>query len=326
MVGLRGLNSKLERVIRDTSIQTRKKINFSFEGLDQELDKTIVDQLSDPLIHMVRNSVDHGIESVDERINLGKSEVGTIKITARREGGTFVIHIQDDGKGLSREKIFQKAKEKKIISGDENLSDPEVFELIFENGFSTKESASEISGRGVGMNVVKEMILSMKGSYEIESELNVGTIFKIKLPLSLSLFNGVIVESGNERYIIPSSQINEIIDSREVSLVRIDGQGSCKEVLQIKDEVIETRALLELLHKKNKEKNCESAVYIVTSFSNKRFALRVDRLLSIQKIAQKPLSPEMRISPGASGITILGDGKPVIILDLNLLLKGKGKV
>lgn len=324
MVGLRGLNSKLERVVRDTSIQTGKKIAFSFEGLDQELDKTIVDQLSDPLIHMVRNSVDHGVESQEERKNSGKDPLGTIKIIAKREGGTFVIYIKDDGKGLSRDRIFEKAKEKGLISGHEDLSDSEVFELIFENGFSTKDSASEISGRGVGMNVVKEMILAMKGSYEIESKLNEGTTFKIKLPLSLSLFNGVIVESDEERYIIPSSQINEIIDYREVSLAKIDDH---REALQIKDEVIETQPLSELLHKKRKlQKAGPLSVYIITSFSSKRFALRVDRLLNIQKIAQKPLSSEMRVCPGASGITILGDGQPVIILDLNLLHKEKGKV
>ena len=324
MVGLRGLNSKLERVIRDTSKQTGKKINFIFNGLDQELDKTIVDQLSDPLIHMVRNSVDHGVESREERISLGKNEIGNIKITAKREGGTFVIHLQDDGKGLSREKILKKAKEKGLIADNVEMNDSEVFELIFENGFTTKDSASEISGRGVGMNVVKEMILSMKGSYEVESTLNEGTLFKIKLPLSLSLFNGVIIESGNERYIIPSSQINEIIDSRDISIVEIDYN---REALQMKEEVIETKSILELLHKKRGiDKKKKESVYIITSFSNKRFALRVDRLISIQKIAQKPLSHEMRICPGASGITILGDGQPVIILDLNLLMQDKGKI
>ena len=324
MVGLRGLNSKLERVIRDTSLQTGKKINFIFEGLDQELDKKIVDQLSDPLIHMVRNSVDHGIETREERIILGKNENGIVKIIAKREGGSFVICLLDDGKGLSRDKILKKAKEKGLINDNTEMTDSEVFELIFENGFTTKDSASEISGRGVGMNVVKEMILSMKGSYEIESTLNEGTLFKIKLPLSLSLFNGVIVESDNERYIIPSSQINEIIESRDVSILEID---LGREALQVKDEVIETRSLLELLHKKSKsEKRKKEAVYIITSFSNKRFALRFDRLISIQKIAQKPLSNEMRICPGASGITILGDGQPVIILDLNLLMQEKGKL
>lgn len=322
MIGLRGLNSKLERVVRDTCLQTGKKVSFVFDGLDQELDKTIVDQLSDPLMHMVRNSVDHGIESPFERKQLGKDETGVIKISAKREGGTFVITMEDDGKGLSREKILEKAKAKGLIADSEEMSDAEVFELIFENGFTTKDSASEISGRGVGMNIVKEMIYSMKGSYEIDSRPNVGLIFKIKLPLSLSLFNGVIVESGDERYIIPSSQINEILDSREISLIRINDS---REALQIKDDVIETCPLLELLHTNRKIENRAQSVYLVTSFSSKRFALRVDRLISIQKIAQKPLSSEMRICPGASGITILGDGQPVIILDLNLLLKTKRK-
>jgi two-component system chemotaxis sensor kinase CheA len=319
MVTLKSLFSKLERAIRDAAIMTNKKVDCILSGTEQELDKVIVDQLSDPLIHMVRNSVDHGIEDNGTRRELKKREVGTIYLRAKREGGLFVIEVQDDGKGLDPEKILQKAISKGLVSPNEKLTREQIFDLIFENGFSTKDSATELSGRGVGMNVVKQMILSLKGSYEITSEVGQGSLFRIKLPLTLSLFNGLLVRIDTQKFVIPSSQILEIVTGAE--LQQMDLKRDTR-ICQLRDEVIEMLELPKHLVKgksgvENTGKRKE--MLIVSPMDRGKVGFLVNSIYGIQRIVQKPLSPEMTTCPGASGVTILGDGSPAIILDLRAL-------
>lgn len=316
MVTLKSLFSKLDRAIRDAAIMTRKKINTIITGGENELDKVIVDQLSDPLIHMVRNAVDHGVESADIRNQRGKPNTGTIKLNAQREGGSFVIEVEDDGGGLDPDRIYKKGIERGLIREGQQMSRNEIFELIFENGFSTKDTASELSGRGVGMNVVKETILSLKGSYEIDSELSKGTKFRVRLPLSLSLFNGLLVMVRNEKFVIPSSQIQEIVKMNEVEQLEIVGGNR---VVQIRNEVVELIEISSYLAKPSssedhlaKKKN----MILISNFEKSKTGFVVSQILGIQRIVQKPLSPEMTACPGASGVTILGDGSPAIILDL----------
>jgi two-component system chemotaxis sensor kinase CheA len=319
MVTLKSLFSKLERAIRDVALMTNKKVDCVLSGTEQELDKVIVDQLSDPLIHMVRNSVDHGIEDNAHRKNLNKRDVGTIHLRAKREGGLFVIEVQDDGKGMDPAKILEKAISKGIVSPSDQLSREQIFDLIFENGFSTKDEATELSGRGVGMNVVKQMILSLKGSYEISSELGKGTLFRIKLPLTLSLFNGLLVQVDTQKFVIPSSQILEIVTGSD--LQQMDLKHNSR-ICQLRDEVIEMVELPKYLTKGRAQlepNGKRKEMLIVSPMDRGKVGFVVNSIFGIQRIVQKPLSPEMTTCPGASGVTILGDGTPAIILDLRAL-------
>ncbi len=319
MVTLKSMFSKLERAIRDAGIMTRKKVNTIITGSDNELDKVIVDQLSGPLIHMVRNAIDHGIEGAELRAQRGKPEVGTIQLKARREGGAFVIEVDDDGGGMDPDRIYRKGVEKGLVRDGQNLSRNEIFELIFENGFSTKDTASELSGRGVGMNVVRETILNLKGSYEMSSEIGKGTNFRIKLPLSLSLFNGLLVMVKTEKFVIPSSQIQEIVKINDVEQLEItDGNR----VIQLRNEIVDLMDIADYLARPTRaeeQSNLKKEMVLISNWDRSKTGFVVSQILGIQRIVQKPLSPEMTACPGASGVTILGDGSPAIILDLRAL-------
>lgn len=319
MVNIKTLFSKLERTIRDAAKSVGKKVVCEISGAEQELDKGLVDQLSDPLIHMVRNAVDHGLEDSLQRIEKGKSDVGRVSLLARREGGNFVIEVRDDGKGLNPDAIKEKAIEKGLISSADNLSEKEIFDLIFENGFSTKEQVSELSGRGVGMNVVKEMIYALKGSCEIESKLGHGTCFKIQLPLSLSLFNGLLVYINGDRFIVPSSQVMEIIDPRSVECRDLTGG---RKILQLRDSVLDLIALPTLLKARRSGivGNVKEMI-LISEIDGRKIGFLIHRIIGIQRVVQKPLTPEMSICPGAAGVTILGDGSPAMILDLRELIE-----
>ncbi len=316
MVNLKSLFSKLERAVRDASKVTAKEVACTLLGADQELDKIIVDQLSDPLTHMVRNAVDHGLESPEDRIALGKPSQGSVQISARREGGAFVIEVRDDGKGIEPAEIRAKAEAKGLIRRGLQLSDSEAFDLLFINGFSTKETASELSGRGVGLNVVKEMISSLKGTCEIQSQKGVGTVFKMTLPMSLSLFNGILLQIGRERYIVPSSQVSEIVDSGNVSITQL---GNGKMVTQLRESVLELIDLKLTLKLSHPSQTGNRSMILVPCASMGKVGFLVDKVFGIQRIVQKTLSQEATICPGAVGVTILGDGNPALILDLKHL-------
>jgi two-component system chemotaxis sensor kinase CheA len=318
MINMKSLFSKLERTVRDAAQMTDKKIKCQISGADNELDKIIVDQLSDPLIHLCRNAVDHGIETPRERVDWHKPEEGIISLRARREGVSFVIEIEDDGRGLNLEVIRKKAIEQNLIKSEQVLSKDEILSLIFENGFSTKENTSELSGRGVGMNIVKESIGNLKGTFEIHSDERKGTLFRMKLPLSLSLFNGLLVVIQGQKFIIPSSQVNEIVRTVEVREIEV---RAGRKYIQLRDEILELIDLAQILRQGTRvdESDPKRNMILVSQLDRVKVGFIVNQVLSVHRTVQKSISPEMQSCPGASGVTILGDGTPCMILDLRYL-------
>lgn len=319
MINLSGVKAKLERVVRDSAKETGKRVKFQFIGVASEVDKNISDKISDPLIHMIRNSIDHGIESLEERRKTTKPEESSLIFEARNCGGVLEISITDDGQGLNKEKIIDKAIKNNLIKSSDGLSDREIYDLIFENGFSTKEVVSEISGRGVGMNVVREVINDLGGNIEIENSPGIGLKFILRIPMTLSLFNGLLVETDETKYIVPSSQIFEILNENEI-LSAVDSGD--KFMLQCRDEIIESYDLLSMLMNRPSERKLKKGYYLVSKMGSIKKIVRVDRVHNILKIAQKPVPRELEKFHGAAGVSILGNGHPVIIVDLNKILFG----
>ncbi len=314
VVNLNLLYSKLERVARDTSQSLAKPVIFITKGGDKELDKTLVDSLSDVLTHMLRNAIDHGIESVEERMMAGKSPEGLIEISAQRSGGNFVIEMKDDGRGMDLTQILVKAKALKIVGAQAQLSDKQILDLIFENGFSTKDTATDISGRGVGMNVVKEKVIELKGTCEVESRLGMGTCFRIQLPLNLAIFNAMIIKVGHEKFVVPTSDVDEV---SRVHLSKIQSSGSKQGFLELRDQVYSIVDLRkELFQTKVSEKN-EQVTALLIRKTRHPFAVLVDEVMLIQKVVHKPLSKELKQTKGTAGATILGDGQVCMILNLS---------
>jgi two-component system chemotaxis sensor kinase CheA len=225
MVPIRGLFNKMSRLVRDLATQQQKQMQLVFDGEETELDRNIVEKLGDPLIHMIRNSVDHGIESPADRIAQGKSPQGSIRLSASHQRGGIVIRITDDGKGLNRDRILAKALERGLVKADAELSESEIFSLIFLPGFSTAETVTDLSGRGVGMDVVRRNIENLRGKIEIQSVLGQGTTFTILLPLTLAIIDGMLVGVGTDRYIIPTLSIRESFRPRPGMVTLIQGRG-----------------------------------------------------------------------------------------------------
>jgi two-component system chemotaxis sensor kinase CheA len=308
---------KLERSIRDAAKICGKKVNVHFSGEDTEADKSLIESLSDPLVHMVRNAVDHGLEDEPDRLIQNKSLEGNIHLDVRRVGGQIWIDIIDDGKGLDPDFILKKAIAKNIISSQEaeRLPRDEVFNLIFANGFSTKESTSEISGRGVGMNVVLDTIQSIRGTIQIDSQLGRGTCFRLKLPLSLAIFNGAVVKVNETQFVIPNSDIFEIIHSNEENKVLLS-QG--RYGLRIRDHIFEIFNLKKIFNSEldNSIGNEIKSTFILTNKGSLK-AFQVDEVIGIQKIVLKPIREELKSRKEFAASTILSDGSPSIILSLS---------
>ena len=333
MLSVKNVFGKMERVVRDTSRNLNKKIEFIVSGENQELDKTIVDAIVDPLTHMVRNAVDHGIEATpEERIKAGKPEAGRVWLNAFHKGGFFNIEIKDDGKGLDKERIVEKAIKNGIIKKNHNLNDEEIYNLIFESGLSTKDQATEVSGRGVGMDVVKHSVNKLKGTCTITSKQGEGSTFLIKLPLTLAIFNGMVVKEDNEVFIFPNSDIEEAIVIKKEQIREIGGN---EKIFKFNDEVISAVKLNYMIpialkqNKKKIEKKEKDAqvkyAALITSHKGKRYAIIVDELLSQQRIVLKNLGKEIENLPGVAGGTILGDGKVALILETSGLMNSYNK-
>ncbi|MFK7823528.1 MAG: chemotaxis protein CheA [Oligoflexales bacterium] len=325
MVPISPLYARLERAVRDTAKITGKPIKFVKEGQSSELDKSIVDSLVDPLTHMVRNAVDHGIEDEETRLKNGKQKEGVIILSAGRNGGSFEIILRDDGKGLDREAIIEKATKSGLITGDpSNLSDNEVYNLIFNSGFSTRQEATEISGRGVGMDVVNEKLKQLKGTCQIKSEKNKGTEFTIKVPQSLAMFNGTIILVNNERYVIPNSDFHETIALSPDTLKLADSNFNKIRLEERILTVLDLREILAINYRKEKG-NAKSKNYhlaLITRFENQEYALLVSDIISQEQIVLKELTQEVNQIKESCGGTILGDGKVALVLDLRKLIAG----
>lgn len=317
MVPVRPVFQKMQRIVRDTSHALGKQVHLSLQGEETELDKTVLERIGDPLVHLVRNAVDHGIESTEQRTQSGKSPQGHIKLSASQQSGRLVLEVSDDGGGLNAEKLKRKAIEKGILKPNAQLSEREAFALIFAPGFSTKENVTDVSGRGVGMDVVKTNIQDLGGEVQIESQLGQGTTFRIVLPLSLSIIDGMVVSASNERFVIPLGHVYETLGPRGEQIQQVTGVG---DVLLLRGENLPLYRLGDFLGLKSSLLPTEM-IALVFRIGPRPFALLVDDIIGQSQVVTKPLSPELAKLKGVSGTTILGDGRPALILEPLELIK-----
>ncbi len=315
MVPIERVFNRFPRMVRDLSKDLGKKINLEMSGEETEVDRTVIDEIGDPLIHLIRNSIDHGIEKPTERKKLNKSETGTVKLTSYPDGNNVVIEVQDDGSGVNIEKVQQKAIENGVITEDkiEQLTDNEIAELIFEPGFSTAESITDVSGRGVGLDVVKSKIESIGGIVEISTEKQIGTKFTIRIPLTLAIIQALLVKIKNEIYAIPLSSIKEISPINRDKIRKVQEQ----EVVLFRNKTLPIIRLNSILGiKENNNKNDELIAVIVKK-GEKEAGLIVDNLIGQQEIVIKSLGKYLANTKHIAGATILGNGKISLILDIN---------
>ena len=315
MVPINQIFSRFPRVVRDLCKDLDKKVNLVIEGEDTELDKSVVEDLLDPIMHCVRNSLDHGIENPPDRLKNGKNDEGTLLLKASNEGNMIVIDIIDDGRGIDVNKVKNKAIERGIIHPNKVLSDQEAYQLIFEPGFSTADKISSVSGRGVGLDVVRTQIEKLKGSVIVTSEPNKGTKFSIRLPLTLAIIQGLLVRVGKEIYSIPIASVIESHRVKQGEIRTIDNY----EVLNVRDEVISILRLNRLFGIKTESNDDVSFVVIVGS-ADKKIGVMVDALIGEEDVVIKPLHDQYTITPGIAGASILGDGSVSLIIDVSQLL------
>lgn len=317
MVPVQGCFSKMKRLIRDVAGKVGKEVDLVTSGGDTELDRTIVEQIGDPLIHMVRNSVDHGIESPEERMRAGKDSTGTVHLSARHQGGNIVIELRDDGAGLDRDRILAKALENGVIGPDQALTDREVYELIFAPGFSTAETVTDLSGRGVGMDVVRRNIETLHGKIEIDSKPGMGTVFSVHLPLTLAIIDGMMVSVAGQPFILPTLAVRESMRVTPDMVSRLRGRG---ELIDVRGQLIPLLRLHEHFGmESNFSDTCEGIVVVVESGQDVRCVL-VDELIGKQEIVIKSLGDLFKSNRSLAGAAILGDGSVGLILDVNSLV------
>ena len=319
MVPVHGVFQKMARLVRDLSHKAGKEIDFQMEGEDTELDRNVVESIADPLVHMIRNSVDHGVESPQQREEAGKSRMGRVQLSAFHEGGNIVVEITDDGKGLDRERILQKAVKNGLVREGQDLSDQEVYRLIFSAGLSTAEKVTDISGRGVGMDVVRKNIEALRGRVDIDSTPGQGTIFSIRLPLTLAVIEGQIVTIANEKYIIPLLSIERSLRPNREQISSV--YGGKAESIMIHGDLLPLVRLYHLFGIEPRTTDpCEGLVVIVAD-GNKRCCLLVDDLAGQQQVVIKSLGSYLGSIHGVSGGAIMGDGNVALILDVPGLIQ-----
>lgn len=312
MLPLDTVFNRFPRMIRDVSVELNKEINFVIEGADTELDRTVIDEIGEPLIHLLRNAADHGVESKEERIAAGKNPVGTIRLVAYQEGTKALIKVIDDGAGINVEKVKAKAEQKGINT--EGLSDNDIKNLIFAQGFSTNEVVTDISGRGVGMDVVKTKISALGGTVDVISEEGTGSTFVIKLPLTLQIIQALLVKVGEETLAISLGFIDRVIDYKEENIKKSNG----KEVIVYREDVIPLVRLNESLDIESSK--TDKKFVIIVNVGDKTIGLLVDSLLGQQEIVIKPLGKTLKGLDQYIGATILGNGLVTLILDVGSLL------
>ncbi len=320
MVPLRQTFQKMQRIVRDTSKAVGKEVIFFTTGDDTEIDKTVLERIGDPLVHLIRNAVDHGLESADARRAAKKVPSGTIHLSAHHQGGNIVIEVRDDGGGLDAAKLLAKAIEKGILPAGAQLSDNDAYQLIFAPGFSTKAEVSELSGRGVGMDVVRSNIKALQGTIQIQTRLGHGTCFRVILPLTLAIVDGMIVRLGGERYIVPLANISESVRPRRQD-VDVASPGTV-ETIRHRGETLPVFRLAELLGRPNAHPNAwESIALVVRDLKEHPFSLLVDDIVGSQQVVIKPLGADIAGLPGIAGGAILGDGQAALILDINQIIE-----
>lgn len=318
MVPLSGTFQKMTRLVRDLARKLNKPVDLTLHGEETELDKTVVDQLGDPLMHMVRNAIDHGLEMPEGRAAAGKSAEGHVTLKAYHQGGNVYIELTDDGRGLDRERIFAKAVEKGIIPADSRLSDSEVYALIFAPGFSTAAAVTDVSGRGVGMDVVRRNVEALQGNILIRTQLGKGTTFTIRLPLTLAIMDGLVVGLGEDVYVLPLLSVVESFRPKPSEVRTVGGRG---EVVNVRGEVVPLLRLHQLFGRDARETDPCRGLVVLVEDGGKTYALLVDALLGQMQAVVKSLDANFRRVEGLAGATILGDGRVAMILDIHGLIQ-----
>lgn len=315
--------NRFPRLVRDACGKLGKQVELVLRGEHTELDKGVIEKLTDPLTHIVRNSIDHGIELPAERLAAGKPAMGTVRMSAFHQGGRIVVEISDDGKGLARERILAKAKEQGMPVSDE-MPDSEVWQLIFMPGFSTAEAVTDLSGRGVGMDVVRRNITSIGGRIDISSVAGQGTHIAIRLPLTLAILDGMIVEVGRVHYVVPLTYIVESLQLKAEHIYSMSGSSSA--VISVRNEYLPLLSLHRLLNLPGEPPAAVGSIVLILEAEGNTFALQVDELVGQQQVVIKSLEQNFRRVEGITGATIMGDGSVALILDVDALprLAGQG--
>jgi two-component system chemotaxis sensor kinase CheA len=317
MIPMSMVFNRFPRMLRDLAGKLGKKVELVQVGEATELDKGLVEKITDPLTHLVRNSCDHGIETPEVRRAAGKPEHGTVTLVASHQGGSIVIEVRDDGRGLNRAKLIAKARERGLDAPD-SMTDPEVYGLIFAAGFSTAEQVTDVSGRGVGMDVVKKNITSLGGTVEIDSAEGYGMTVRVRLPLTLAIMDGMSVGVGEECYILPLSSVVESFQVQKDTIKTIGGSGR---VVEVRDEYMPVIDLERVFGVPRFDFEHVSNIMVVVEAEGGRVALLVDELLGQQQVVVKNLESNYRKVQDVSGATILGDGRVALILDIGALVR-----
>jgi two-component system chemotaxis sensor kinase CheA len=320
MVPIGGLFQKMSRLVRDLARKTGKQAELDAFGGETELDRNVVEELADPLMHMVRNAADHGLEFSEERHAAGKDPTGRIRLRASHQAGHIVIEISDDGRGLVREKILEKAKRTGLVEDGASLSEGEVFNLIFHPGFSTAERVTEVSGRGVGMDVVKKQIQKLRGRVDIESVPGKGTSFFLRLPLTLAMIDGLVVGVGDERYVVPIFSVREMLRPSAEMVFTVENR---REMAMVRNSLLPVVRLYRRFGVLPHSERATESLLIVAEAAGKCFCLMVDELIGKQEVVIKSLGEGLKEIPGVAGGAILGDGRVGLILDLEGIFRAK---
>jgi len=318
MVSVKPTFQKMARLVRDVARKSNKNVEFEMSGEDTELDRNMVEAIADPLVHMVRNAVDHGVEPAEDRVAIGKPRHGTVHLSAEHEGGSVVITLRDDGKGLNRDKILSKAIERGIVDPSAQLTDREIYKLIFLPGFSTADKVTDVSGRGVGMDVVRTNIEKLRGSVEIDSTPGKGSIFRVRLPLTLAIIDGMVISAGSQRFIIPTVAITESLRPLQKDVVTVHGRG---ELVKLRGALLPVCRLHSTFEITDSKREITDSILVVAEAKSNRVAIMADALLGQQQVVIKSLGAMFDGMPGVAGCAILGDGRISLILDIDGLMK-----
>ncbi len=318
MVPIKQTFQKMIRLVRDQAKKSGKMVELLLSGEETEIDRNMVDSLYEPLVHMIRNSIDHGIESPERRRSSGKEEVGKIYLRAYQQGGNVVIEIEDDGEGLNRGKILRRAKQKGLILDESDISDNHIYSFIFEPGFSTADKVTDVSGRGVGMDVVKKAVDRLKGKIDVFSEEGKGTRFVIRIPLTLAIMDGIVVRIGEERFIIPTEFVKEAIRPRREDIFTVHNKG---DVIKVRNRLLPLLKPVQLIGISSYKENPWETLVLVIECDGNQNGLIIDDLLGKQEVVIKNMGERLKDVKGIAGATIMGDGRVGLILDVHNIFK-----
>jgi two-component system chemotaxis sensor kinase CheA len=318
MIPIKSSFQKMERLARDLARGFGKKVTFVTSGEDTELDRTVVEEIADPLVHMVRNALDHGLEPAADRLARGKPESGTIHLKAYHQGSNIVVELQDDGRGIDPDKVLAKARRQNLVPANAQPSREEIFNLLFLPGFSTAEKVTAVSGRGVGMDVVRRNIEKLRGKIEVNSEVGHGSTFRIKLPLTMAIIDGLIVRVGTDKFVLPSTSVQRALRPAKEAFTTIQGRG---EVLELRGRILPLHRLHRTFGLKADSENAWEGIVVILEHGGKVSALLVDEMISKQEVVIKNLGAYLEHLPGIAGGAIMGDGHIALILDPASLLQ-----